>query len=161
MVQNNNKLPAPQATLYSPGKFLIQVSLIQSLLSILTRPSLLLPVTGISSPPEEDQDHYPFRGLASTRRSRRKVWAVLLFRWLVTLVFIAVVYILLVGYSRRAVLGRNQKREFNALFVGCSIVLALITVSHLNKIVADLRWWILSRRFRSSRKVSPFFPIVL
>lgn len=96
---------------------------------------------------------YHFRGLAATRRSKRKVWVRLVGRWLVTVVFIVCVYAVLIGYSTRDVLSKEQKRQFSAIETGFLIALALITESHLVLMIFDLRWWILSQRARSRRKV--------
>ncbi|KAH7137755.1 hypothetical protein EDB81DRAFT_901335 [Dactylonectria macrodidyma] len=47
----------------------------------------------------------------------------------------------------------TTKREFNALITGLSIALGLSIARGLNEMIGILRWWILSRRYRSLRKI--------
>lgn len=95
-----------------------------------------------------------FRGLPARRRSRPKLWLGVFAKWLVTVVFIIVIYAILVGYSNQAVISKKDKKYFNALITGFLIALGLATMSQLMSAVTDLRWWILSRRSRSPGKVS-------
>lgn len=97
---------------------------------------------------------YQFRGLAARKPSAVRIWFKTLARWLVTVVFIVAVYAVLIGYENYDVMSRVQKRQFSALVTGFLIALALITLSHLTSVVLDLRWWILSKKARSRRKVS-------
>ncbi|KAK7228338.1 hypothetical protein V2G26_000508 [Clonostachys chloroleuca] len=108
---------------------------------------------GGAIPLEKGAQKYQFRGLAARRRSRKRVWINLIARWLVTVLFVAVVYILLIGYSKPDLINRSEKRYFYALFVGFTLALGVVTVSQLNNVVNDVRWWILSRRYRSAHKV--------
>ena len=103
--------------------------------------------------PVNSEGRSGFRGLAARRRSKVKVWFHLLGRWAVTVIFMVVVYAVLIGYEDYEVLSKKQKRQFSSLIVGCLIVLVLVTESQLTHVVADLRWWILSRRPRSKAKV--------
>lgn len=95
-----------------------------------------------------------FRALAATRRSRRTSYLKLLGQWATSLVFVIAVYAVVVGYSNKSVVTKAQKRQFNALVTGLLIALGLSTASLLTDLAKDLRWWILSRRYRSRRKVS-------
>jgi hypothetical protein len=60
---------------------------------------------------------------------------------------------IIIGYAKKQVLSRTEKRHFNALITGVSIALGLALIASLDGMVADLRWWVLSRRCRSRRKV--------
>jgi hypothetical protein len=84
---------------------------------------------------------------------RVKIWMNLLGRWLTTVVFIIAVYAIIIGYERYEVISTRQKRQFNALVTGFLIALALITMSHIINIAVGVKWLILSRGFRSQRKV--------
>lgn len=95
-----------------------------------------------------------FRGLPARRRSRPKLWLGVLGKWLITVVFIIIIYVILISYSSYEVISNKQKRYFNALITGFLIALGLTTMSQLTNAVSDLRWWILSRRPRSAGKVS-------
>lgn len=94
-----------------------------------------------------------FRGLPARRRSRPKLWLGVLGKWLITVAFIVIIYVILIGYSNYEVISNKQKRYFNALITGFLIALGLTTMSQLTNAVSDLRWWILSRRPRSAGKV--------
>jgi hypothetical protein len=50
-------------------------------------------------------------------------------------------------------MSKTKKRQFNAIMTGLSIALGFSITSSLNAMVGNLRWWILSRRYRSRRKV--------
>jgi uncharacterized membrane protein SirB2 len=80
-------------------------------------------------------------------------------KWLITVAFIVIIYVILIGYSNYEVISNKQKRYFNALITGFLIALGLTTMSQLTNAVSDLRWWILSRRPRSAGKVSNDFHI--
>jgi hypothetical protein len=94
-----------------------------------------------------------FRGFPTKKPSRKKALFGLIGRWIVVVVLIVSIYAVLLTFSSMDVLTRHKKRVFNALITGLSIGLALMTVSMMNGVVADLRWWILSRRHRSTKKV--------
>ncbi|KAK1579717.1 uncharacterized protein LY79DRAFT_522246 [Colletotrichum navitas] len=74
-------------------------------------------------------------------------------RWAITVVIIVSIYAVILVYSNKAVMDQTTKRQYNALITGLSIALGLAVASSLNHMVAELRWWILSRRYRSKRKV--------
>ncbi|VUC25288.1 unnamed protein product [Clonostachys rosea] len=93
---------------------------------------------GNAIPLEKGAQKYQFRGLAARRRSRKRVWINLIARWLVTVLFVAVVYILLIGYSKPDLITRSEKRYFYALFVGFTLALGIVTVSQLNNVVNDV-----------------------
>jgi hypothetical protein len=93
------------------------------------------------------------RGLIARKRSHLRVLVKILARWFSTLIFITIIYVILIGYSKKSVLTKEDKRVFNALITGALIALAIISQSHLTKDVRDLRWWILNRRPRSRHKV--------
>lgn len=105
------------------------------------------------SPNSSPTHPHQYRGLAAQRSSPTRAWIKCFARWLVTVIFIVAVYAVLIGYEAYDVISRTQKRQFSALITGFLIALALITLNHLTSIVVDLRWWILSRRPRSRRKV--------
>ncbi|KZL82121.1 hypothetical protein CI238_07627 [Colletotrichum incanum] len=63
------------------------------------------------------------------------------------------IYVVIWVYSNKTVMNQTTKRQYNALITGLSIALGLAVASSLNHMVAELRWWILSRRYRSKRKV--------
>ncbi|KAL2760210.1 hypothetical protein ACRALDRAFT_1059914 [Sodiomyces alcalophilus JCM 7366] len=96
---------------------------------------------------------HQFQGLAATRKSRKTAYLKLLAQWATSLVFVIAVYAVLVGYSNKSVVTKTQKRQFNAVITGLLIALGLSTASLLTDVAMDLRWWILSRRPRSRRKV--------
>ncbi|KAJ3949145.1 uncharacterized protein N0V96_000259 [Colletotrichum fioriniae] len=82
-----------------------------------------------------------------------KVLGKVLSRWAITMVIIISIYVVIWTYSNKTVMTQTTKRQYNALITGLSIALGLAVASSLNHMVAELRWWILSRRYRSKRKV--------
>ncbi|WYZ43968.1 hypothetical protein EsH8_VII_000404 [Colletotrichum jinshuiense] len=100
-----------------------------------------------------DADNGNFRGLPATRKPRRKVLMKVFSRWAVTMIIIISIYLVIWVYSSKSVMDQTTKRQYNALITGLSIALGLAVASSLNYMVAELRWWILSRRYRSKRKV--------
>ncbi|KAK1985823.1 hypothetical protein LZ30DRAFT_583266 [Colletotrichum cereale] len=82
-----------------------------------------------------------------------KVLMTVFSRWAITMVIIVSIYVVILVYSSKAVMDQTTKRQYNALITGLSIALGLAVASSLNHMVAELRWWILSRRYRSKRKV--------
>ncbi|TKW55968.1 hypothetical protein CTA1_11352 [Colletotrichum tanaceti] len=100
-----------------------------------------------------DADNGYFQGLPARRTSKKKVLMKVLSRWAVTVCIIMSIYTVIIVYSGRTVMDQTTKRQYNALITGLSIALGLAVASSLNHMVAELRWWILSRRFRSKRKV--------
>ncbi|KAF6820657.1 hypothetical protein CPLU01_12682 [Colletotrichum plurivorum] len=98
-------------------------------------------------------DDGQFRGLPSTKQTRWKVLGKVFSRWAITVAIIVSVYVVIWVYSTKPVMNQATKRQYNALITGLSIALGLAVASSLNHMVAELRWWILSRRYRSKRKV--------
>lgn len=94
-----------------------------------------------------------FRGLRATKRPLRKLAFGVLSGWLVTVVLSVSIFVALYLYSNKPVMSKKERREFNAIITGLAIALGLAIASNLNGMVGDLRWWILSRRYRSRRKV--------
>ncbi|WQF87643.1 hypothetical protein CDEST_12657 [Colletotrichum destructivum] len=100
-----------------------------------------------------DADNGYFQGLPARRKSKMKVLMKVFSRWAITMCVIMSIYTVIIVYSGRTVMNQTTKRQYNALITGLSIALGLAVASSLNHMVAELRWWILSRRFRSKRKV--------
>ncbi|KAH6695385.1 hypothetical protein F5X68DRAFT_266834 [Plectosphaerella plurivora] len=96
---------------------------------------------------------YQFRGSPGRRRSKKAFAYAMLTQWFFILLFIGAMYAVLGSYTRETVLSRSDKRIFNTLVTGVAIALALMTISYMNGLVIELRWWMLSRRYRSRRKV--------
>lgn len=94
-----------------------------------------------------------FQGLPARRRPKARVWLGLCGKWLITIMFIIVVYIILIGYALYDVMSSKHKKYFNALITGFLIALGMSTMSQLTHAVGDMRWWILSKRPRSRQKV--------
>ncbi|KAH7022298.1 hypothetical protein EDB80DRAFT_559228 [Ilyonectria destructans] len=94
-----------------------------------------------------------FRGLRAAKRPLRKLAFGVLSGWLVTVVLSVSIFVALYLYSNKPVMSKKERREFNAIITGLAIALGLAIASNLNGMVGDLRWWILSRRYRSRRKV--------
>jgi hypothetical protein len=93
------------------------------------------------------------RGLGATRRTRWKNVARVFPRWFMTMVLAGCISAVLISYNNFAVMSKTEKRQFNAIITGLSIALGFSISSSLNAMVGNLRWWILSRRYRSRRKV--------
>ncbi|TLS22218.1 uncharacterized protein PpBr36_09978 [Pyricularia pennisetigena] len=104
---------------------------------------------GASSPEPTDG----FKGFPAKRPSLKRAVGAMLSRWVIVLFLIGGIYAVLYTFSSEPVLSKRRKRVFNALITGFSIGLALMVVSFMNKIVGDLRWFILSRRSFSHGKV--------
>ncbi|KAK7214352.1 hypothetical protein V2G26_002355 [Clonostachys chloroleuca] len=49
--------------------------------------------------------------------------------------------------------------DWSAIITGLNIALGLSLASNLNKLAKDIRWWILSRRYRSRRKVEAILQV--
>jgi hypothetical protein len=105
--------------------------------------------TGERPPPPTPET----RGHLATRKPLKKVAFKVFLRWLTTVVFAVAIAGVLVAYARKPVLSRDDKRQFNAIITGLSIGFSLVMVSCLDGMVSELRWWVLSRRHRSRRKV--------
>ncbi|KAF7556118.1 hypothetical protein G7Z17_g1594 [Cylindrodendrum hubeiense] len=98
-------------------------------------------------------DNAEFRGLRATKRPLKKLAFAVLSGWFVTVVLSLSIFVVLYVYSNKPVMSKKVKRQFNAIITGLAIALGLAIASNLNGMVGDLRWWILSRRYRSRRKV--------
>ncbi|KAK8069622.1 hypothetical protein PG994_006238 [Apiospora phragmitis] len=94
-----------------------------------------------------------FRGHGAEKPSTWKVVAKILPRWLMIVAVAFSFYGVLYHYSHLPVFTKTDKRVFNGLSTGISIGLGVAVASSLDGMVGDLRWWILSRRFRSRHKV--------
>ncbi|KAI5459147.1 hypothetical protein BGZ63DRAFT_390369 [Mariannaea sp. PMI_226] len=94
-----------------------------------------------------------FQGLRATKRPLFKAVRGVLLRWLVTASVAASMAVVIRVYSSKPVMSQEEKRAFNAIITGLSIWLSLAIASSLNGMIGDMRWWILSRRYRSRRKV--------
>ncbi|KAK7942898.1 uncharacterized protein PG986_012011 [Apiospora aurea] len=105
--------------------------------------------TALSSSPSTSG----FRGHGAEKPSTWKVVAKILPRWLMIVAVSFSFYGILYHYSRLPVFTKTDKRVFNGLSTGISIGLGVAVASSLDGMVGDLRWWILSRRFRSRHKV--------
>lgn len=73
--------------------------------------------------------------------------------WLVTAGVVGGIFCVLIFYSKKPVMSKTSERWFNVWITGLSIALGLAISSSLNGVVSDLRWRILSRRYRSRRKI--------
>ncbi|CAG9982070.1 unnamed protein product, partial [Clonostachys byssicola] len=104
---------------------------------------------GGAIPLEKGAQKYQFRGLAARRRSRKRVWINLVARYMVTILFVAVVYILLIGYSKPDLITRSEKRYFYALFVGFTLALGIVTVEAIMNATSMSSIFLLA--FRSKR----------
>lgn len=97
---------------------------------------------------------YPgFTGLRARKRPLKAIVVKVLFLWLTTSVIAGCIYAVLSVYSHKKVMSQAEKRIFNTVIVGLSITLGLSIAGSLDSMVGDLRWWILSRRYRSIHKV--------
>src|SRR5687767_7644386 len=93
------------------------------------------------------------RGMIARKRTKLQIALTFLPGWLLTLTIALSIYGVLAHYSSRTVMSQAEKRGFNAIITGLSIAQGLVIVASLNGMVGDLRWWILSRRYRSRTKV--------
>ncbi|GKU14136.1 unnamed protein product, partial [Fusarium langsethiae] len=102
-------------------------------------------------PMEED---FRFRGLQASRTATWKYLISVFLRWLVTLLLSLAIWGILWFYSdAMVIMARPATRDFNVWITGLTIALGLEFAGSLNKLAKDTRWWILSRRHRSRRKV--------
>ncbi|TVY65017.1 hypothetical protein Focb16_v015431 [Fusarium oxysporum f. sp. cubense] len=100
------------------------------------------------------EEHVDFRGLQATRTATWRYLVGVVSRWVVTLLLSLAIWQVLWFYSvTLVIMGDDTKREFNVWITGLTIALGLSLASSLDKLAKDLRWWILSRRYRSRRKV--------
>ncbi|QPC76670.1 hypothetical protein HYE68_007422 [Fusarium pseudograminearum] len=109
-------------------------------------------------PMEED---IRFRGLQASRTATWKYIVSVFLRWVVTLLLSIAIWKILWFYSEAMVImAKPATRDFNVWITGLTIALGLAFAGSLDKLAKDTRWWILSRRHRSRRKVLPTFPYV-
>lgn len=94
-----------------------------------------------------------FRGLRASRKSRKKVILKVFLRWLITLAIIGAIYAVLLAFSAMHVMTKATKKLFNTLITALLIMLGLAIASSLDGMIGELRWWILSQRYRSRSKV--------
>lgn len=99
------------------------------------------------------QHSQAFRGHGAERPSTWKVVAKILPRWLMIVAVAAAFYGVLNHYAALDVMTKTQKRVLNGLLTGLSIGLGVAVAASLDGMIGDVRWWILSRRFRSRHKV--------
>ena len=92
-------------------------------------------------------------GIKARRKGPLRVITRITSRWLIIFAIVASIYSVLLHYSSLDVMPRVEKHQFNAIITGLSIALGLMMESCLSSMVADLRWWILSRRYRSRHKI--------
>ncbi|KAF0638220.1 hypothetical protein FPSE5266_00610 [Fusarium pseudograminearum] len=102
-------------------------------------------------PMEED---IRFRGLQASRTATWKYLVSVFLRWVVTLLLSIAIWKILWFYSEAMVImAKPATRDFNVWITGLTIALGLAFAGSLDKLARDTRWWILSRRHRSRRKV--------
>ncbi|RGP81370.1 hypothetical protein FLONG3_514 [Fusarium longipes] len=103
------------------------------------------------TPMEED---IRYRGLQANRTAIWRYLISLFLRWLVTLLLSLAICGILWFYSdEMIILAKPATRDFNVWITGLTIALGLAFANSLDKLAKDTRWWILSRRHRSRRKV--------
>jgi hypothetical protein len=118
--------------------------------------SLNTPLTNNLSPTDTahpGSQFCPPRGLIAHKRTLLQIILTFLPRWLLTFCIAASIFGTLSYYASLDVMSQASKRGFNAIITGLSILQGLVLVASLNRMVGDMRWWVLSRRFRSRRKV--------
>ncbi|EKJ79299.1 hypothetical protein FPSE_00610 [Fusarium pseudograminearum CS3096] len=102
-------------------------------------------------PMEED---IRFRGLQASRTATWKYLVSVFLRWVVTLLLSIAIWKILWFYSEAMVImAKPATRDFNVWITGLTIALGLAFAGSLDKLARDTRWWILSRRHRSRRKL--------
>jgi hypothetical protein len=100
------------------------------------------------------EEDVQFRGLQATRTATWRYLVAVALRWVITLLLSIAIWQVLWFYSvDLVIMGDGAKREFNVWITGLTIALGLSLASSLDKLAKDLRWWILSHRYRSRRKV--------
>ncbi|EXK46297.1 hypothetical protein FOMG_00024 [Fusarium oxysporum f. sp. melonis 26406] len=95
-----------------------------------------------------------FRGLQVSRTATWKYLISVFLQWLVTLLLSLAIWKVLWFYSdEMIIMAKPATRDFNVWITGLTIALGLALANSLDKLAKDTRWWILSRRHRSRRKV--------
>ncbi|KAF6832189.1 hypothetical protein CPLU01_06288 [Colletotrichum plurivorum] len=98
--------------------------------------------------------HDGFRGLKARRRSRWRIYLSILTGWTITLAIVLIMFTNLYFYSEMMeILSHETKRQVNTIVMALSLALSVTVLKGLNDFVATVRWWILSRRHHSLRKV--------
>lgn len=98
--------------------------------------------------------HDGFRGLKARRRSRWRIYLGILTGWTITLAIVLIMFTNLYFYSEMMeILSHETKRQVNTIVMAISLALSVTVLKGLNDFVATVRWWILSRRHHSLRKV--------
>jgi len=96
-----------------------------------------------------------------------------LVRWLATVMFVIVIYVVLYMFSKKPVMDDKNKKvsthnslhdslwamiekrqAFNVLIVGSTLALGLNIASSLKAMAVDFRWWLLSHKKRSLKEVN-------
>ncbi|KAI9167893.1 hypothetical protein HJFPF1_04034 [Paramyrothecium foliicola] len=114
-----------------------------------SKPEIVEETTAQPDDPPEPIIH----GLRAKKPSAKRIVLKVLLRWLLTVALALAIMGVILYYSSQRIMSRSMKREFNSIVTGLSIALALALVSSLDGMVSELRWWVLSRRRRSRRKV--------
>ncbi|KAH7004335.1 hypothetical protein EDB82DRAFT_486554 [Fusarium venenatum] len=100
------------------------------------------------------EEEIRFRGLQASRTATWKYLFSVFLRWLVTLLLSLAIWKILWFYSESMVImAKPATRDFNVWITGLTIALGLAFAGSFDKLAKDTRWWILSRRHRSLRKV--------
>ncbi|KAM0075266.1 hypothetical protein ACKRZS_012677, partial [Fusarium odoratissimum] len=102
-------------------------------------------------PMEED---IRFRGIQVSRTATWKYLISVFLRCLVTLLLSLAIWKVLWFYSdEMIIMAKPATSDFNVWITGLTIALGLALANSLDKLTKDTRWWTLSRRHRSRRKV--------
>ncbi|KAF5665574.1 hypothetical protein FHETE_6590 [Fusarium heterosporum] len=100
------------------------------------------------------EENIRFRGLQASRTATWNYLVSIFLRWLGTLLLSLAIWKVLWFYSNEMIIMANSAtRDFNVWITGLTIALGLAFANSLDKLAKDARWWILSRRHRSRRKV--------
>ncbi|KAL5617746.1 hypothetical protein FOBRF1_006494 [Fusarium oxysporum] len=95
-----------------------------------------------------------FRGIQVSRTATWKSLISVFLRCLVTLLLSLAIWKVLWFYSdEMIIMAKPATRDFNVWITGLTIALGLAFANSLDKLTKDTRWWTLSRRHRSRRKV--------
>ncbi|KAH8896473.1 hypothetical protein GQ53DRAFT_743621 [Thozetella sp. PMI_491] len=70
-----------------------------------------------------------------------------------TVAVILAMYGVLIHYGQVSVMTTTSKRLFNTIMTGLSISLGLAVAMSIEKMCSEIQWWILTRRYRTRRKV--------
>ena len=109
-------------------------------------------VDGMKKRTAKDSD---CRGLRIKKRPLVTTLFIPFCQWLITAITAGSIFAVLTVYSNKPAMSQVEKRVFNALITGLSICLGLAIATSLDDMIEDLRWWILSRKYRSMSEVLP------